>query len=75
MTTTTTTYQITECGDTCEFASLDEAQAAIRACGGDFAGVTLRATGDGRIMDVDDDVRVGWVLIDGQHVEPNLRTR
>jgi hypothetical protein len=36
-----TKYRITGYGDTIDFDTLEEAQATVRACGGDFSSVTL----------------------------------
>lgn len=37
-------------GDSSEFATLNEAQEAIRSCGDDFADVTLSLRGDGVVV-------------------------
>ena len=51
-------------GDETEFDSLDEAQQAIRDCGPDFAGTTLRRTSDNLIRNERDeivgDVQFNW---------------
>jgi len=44
-------YRIIGCGDTVDFATLEEAQETLRACGGDFAETTLEVRGGTRIVD------------------------